>query len=129
MWAAKRRASWSAERPARWSTRRNAPRRAERRGADVDSAAPDASAPDVAVPVDDVLERAQLAQPDRAAGVQLLRRVADLGAHPELAPVGEARRGVDVDAGGIDATLERAGRRGAVGHDRLRVARAVRVDV
>ena len=60
------------------------------------------------VALDDVLERAQLAQADRAAGVQLLRRVADLGAHPELAAVGEARRGVDVDAGGVDAELERA---------------------
>ena len=45
---------------------------------------------------------------DRAARVQLLRRVADLGAHPELAAVGEARRGVDVHAGGVDAELEGA---------------------
>ena len=62
---------------------------------------------------------------DRPAGVQLLGRVADLGAHPELAAVGEARRGVDVDAGGVDAELE--GARGArvAGQDRLGVARAV----
>ena len=60
------------------------------------------------VALDQVLERAQLAQADRAAGVQLLRRVADLGAHAELAAVGEARRGVDVDAGRVDAALERA---------------------
>ena len=53
---------------------------------------------DLAVAVDDVLERRQLAQADRAAGVQLLGRVADLGAHPELEAVGEAGRGVDVDA-------------------------------
>ena len=54
------------------------------------------------------LIRAQLAQADRPAGVELLRRVADLGAHAELAAVGEARRGVDVDAGRVDAALERA---------------------
>src|SRR5271166_7187539 len=46
---------------------------------------------DVSVALDEVLERAQLAQSDGAARVQLLRGVADLGAHPELAPVGEAR--------------------------------------
>ena len=63
--------------------------------------------PDLAVALDQVLERAQLARADRPAGVQLLGRVADLGAHPELAAVGEARRGVDVHAGGVDAELER----------------------
>ena len=35
---------------------------------------------------------------DRPARVQLLGRVADLGAHPELEAVGEPGRGVDVDA-------------------------------
>ena len=72
--------------------------------------------------VQDVLGRGQLAQADRAAGVQLLGRVADLGAHPELEPVGEAGRGVDVDAGRVDAAGERVGGRlvGA-GDDRLRV--------
>ncbi len=63
---------------------------------------------DVARALDQVLERAQLAQADRAAGVELLGRVADLGAHPELAAVGEPGRGVDVHAGGVDAELERA---------------------
>ena len=67
-----------------------------------------ASSADVPVALDEVLERAQLAQADRPAGVQLLGRVADLGAHPELAAVGEARRGVDVHAGRVDAELERA---------------------
>ena len=70
-----------------------------------------ASRADVTRALDQVLERAQLAQPDRAAGVELLGRVADLGAHPELAAVGEARRRVDVHARGVDAELERAGRR------------------
>src|SRR5271167_3072859 len=36
---------------------------------------------DVSVAFDEVLDRAQLAQPDRPARVQLLRGVADLGAH------------------------------------------------
>ena len=58
------------------------------------------------VALDQVLERAQLAQPDRPASVELLGRVADLGAHPELVAVGEARRGVDVHTGGVDAELE-----------------------
>src|SRR5215217_264129 len=63
--------------------------------------------PDLARALDHVFERAQLAQPDRPARVQLLGRVADLGAHAELAAVGEARRRVDVDACGVDAALER----------------------
>src|SRR6476469_1641509 len=62
---------------------------------------------DVPVALDEVLERAQLAQPDRPARVKLLCRVADLGSHPELAAVGEAGGGVDVHAGGVDAELER----------------------
>ena len=66
---------------------------------------------------------------DRPAGVQLLGRVADLGAHPELAAVGEARRGVDVHAGGVDAELERPRGRGVARDDRLGVAGAVGVDV
>src|SRR4051794_22787386 len=76
----------------------------------------------------DVLERAQLAQPDRAARVELLRRVADLGAEAELAAVGEPRRGVDVDAGRVDAELE--GPRAVVGarDDRLGVPRPVAAD-
>ena len=86
--------------------------------------APGVSARTWPVALDQVLERAQLAQADRAARVQLLRRVADLGAHAELAAVGEARRGVDVDAGGVDAELERPRGRGVAGHDRLGVARS-----
>src|SRR5258706_9908105 len=85
--------------------------------------------PHVPVALHDVLERAQLAQADRPAGVQLLRRVADLGAHPELPAVGEARRGVDVDAGRVDAALERARRSRVAGDDRLGVTAAVAPDV
>src|SRR5215204_2914742 len=85
--------------------------------------------PDLARALDQVLDRAQLAQPDRPAGVELLGRVADLGAHAELAPVGEAGGGVDVDAGGVDPQLEGARGGGAAGHDRLGMAGAVAVDV
>src|ERR1039458_1742129 len=49
------------------------------------------SGTDVSVAFHQVLERAQLPQPDRPAHVQLLRRVADLRPHPELSPVGEPR--------------------------------------
>src|SRR4051812_34392169 len=53
---------------------------------------------DVPVALHEVLVRAQLAQADGAARVELVRGVADLRAHAELAAVGEAGRGVDVDA-------------------------------
>src|SRR3954447_15684513 len=71
---------------------------------------------DLAVAVDQIASRAQLAQADRPARVQLLRRVADLGAHPELAAVGEARGRVHVDASRVDAQLERP-RRAAIVRD------------
>ena len=92
-------------------------------------ARPPRSRADVPVALDQVLERAQLAQPDRPARVQLLRRVADLRAHPELAAVGEARRGVDVHAGRVDAELERARGGGVARDDRLGVPAAVARDV
>src|SRR3954451_20288850 len=88
-----------------------------------------ASGPDLAVALDQVLEGAQLARADRPAGMQLLRRVADLGAHPELAPVGEAGGGVDVDARRVHAELERPRGGRVAREDRLRVARPVRVNV
>src|SRR4051812_1790125 len=83
----------------------------------------------VPVALDDVLERAELAQRDRPARVELLRRVADLGAHAELAAVGEPGGRVDVHARRVHALLERAGGRRVGSHDRLGVARAVLVDV
>src|ERR671935_3122584 len=61
---------------------------------------------DLAGALDHVLEGGQLTDPDRAAGVQLLGRVADLRAHPEHAAVGEAGGGVDVDACRVDALGE-----------------------
>src|SRR6202020_2984548 len=87
------------------------------------------SGADVPVALDQVLERAQLAQPDRPARVELLGRVADLGPHAELAAVSEARRRVDVDAGGVDPELE--GARGARRRrdDGFGMAAAMGVDV
>src|SRR4051794_32715391 len=87
------------------------------------------SSADVPVAFDEVLERAQLAQPDRAAGVQLLGRVADLRPHPELAAVREAGRRVHVHARGVHTELERARGCRVEGDDRLRVAAAVAPDV
>src|SRR5215216_2876859 len=84
---------------------------------------------DLAGTFGDELVGGQLAQPDWATGVQLLRRVADLRAHPEHGAVGEARRGVDVDGSGVHAGRERLRRLDRLGHDRLRVPRAVAVDV
>src|SRR5215213_6946364 len=77
------------------------------------------SSANVPVALHEVLVRAQLAQPDRPPGVELLRRVADLGAHPELPAVGEPGRRVHVDARGIDSPLEGTGRVGGPGDDRL----------
>src|SRR3954453_2045061 len=58
--------------------------------------------PHLAGALDHVLERAELAHPDRAARVELLRRVADLRAHPEHAAVGETRRRVHIHGRGVD---------------------------
>src|SRR5438552_14957006 len=77
--------------------------------------------------VDHVLERRQLAQPDRAARVELLRGVPHLGAHAELRSVGEASGGVDVYASGVHRPGERRARLFIRGHDRLGVTRAVPV--
>src|SRR4051795_11397015 len=87
------------------------------------------SSADVPVAFDEVLERAQLAQPDRSPRVQLLRRVADLRAHPELPAVGEASRRVHIHARGVDTELERPRGSGVERHDRLGVTAAVTLDV
>src|SRR5271165_2973038 len=87
------------------------------------------SGADVPVTLDQVLERAQLPQADRSARVELLRGVADLGSHAELASVGEARGGVDVDAGGVHGELEGPRGSGVARDDRLGVPAAVARDV
>ena len=58
--------------------------------------------PDLPRALDHELVGGELARADRAARMQLLGRVADLGAHAEHAAVGEARGGVHVDAGRVD---------------------------
>src|SRR4029079_11649343 len=90
---------------------------------------PPALPADLARAVGQVLKLAELAQADRAASVQLLRRVADLGPHAELAAVGEAGRGVDVDAGRVDAELECPRRVDRARDDGLGMAGAVLADV
>src|SRR5271154_6253714 len=87
------------------------------------------SSADVPVPLDEVLEGAQLAQADRSARVQLLGRVSDLRAHPELAAVGEARGGVHIHAGRVHAELEGPGGSRVARDDRLGVSAAVAADV
>ena len=58
----------------------------------------------------DVFVTGQLLDPDRAAGVELVRRDADLGAHAELGAVGELRRGVVEHDRAVDAGQESLGR-------------------
>src|SRR5215211_9294661 len=91
-----------------------------------ETAAPSAH---LAVAAEDVLGGRQLAQAGWAASVQLLRRVADLGAHPELETIGEPRRRVDIDRRGIHRARERLGGLLRRRDDRLRVACAVAVDM
>src|ERR1700730_18740470 len=81
------------------------------------------------VALDEVLGRAQLAQSDRPARVQLLSGVTDLRPHPELATIGEARGGVHVHAGGVDTELEGAGGGGVARGDRLGVPAPVATGV
>src|SRR5579859_6316132 len=50
------------------------------------------SRPDVTGALHEVLVGAQLADPDRPAGVEFLGGVADLRPHPELAAIGEPGR-------------------------------------
>src|SRR5690348_2873336 len=79
--------------------------------------------------LDQVLERAELAQPDRPSCVELLGRIADLGAHAELAAVGEPSGRVDVHARGVHPELEGPRGFGVAGDDRLGMPRAPAVDV
>src|SRR3954469_19114745 len=74
--------------------------------------------PDLPAAVDDVLGRRQLAQPDRAAGMQLLGRVAYLPPHPELIAVRESRRRIDIDSGRIHPVRELLPDLLRAGHDR-----------
>ena len=87
------------------------------------------SPPHLPVAVDDVLHARQLAQPHRAAGVQLLGGDADLGPEAELAAVDEAGRGVDEHGGGVDLATEALGGAQVAGDDGLGVPRPEAGDV
>src|SRR5690606_27238662 len=85
--------------------------------------------PRLALAAHPVLVAGQLLRANRSAGVQLAGGDADLGAHAELATVGELRRGVVHHDAGIDLVQEAGGGRGVAGDDRLGVVGAVAVDV
>ena len=67
--------------------------------------------------------------PTGPARVHLAGGDADLGAHAELAAVGELGRGVVEDDGAVDLGEEAIGRRLVVGDDGVGVVRAVALDV
>ena len=87
------------------------------------------SGADRPVALHQIFEAGQLLGPHRAARVHLAGGDADLGAHAELAAVGELGRGVDQDDGAVDPGGEPLGRLGVGGDDGLGVARAVAGDV
>jgi hypothetical protein len=58
-----------------------------------------------------------------------LRRIDDLRAEAELGAVGELRAGVDVDDSRVHLVHEAHGRRVVLGHDGVRVAGGVALDV
>ena len=78
---------------------------------------------------DDIFIGAHFAQPHRAAGVQLLRGDAHFAAEAELAAVGEAGGGVDVDRGAVHVLHKVSLRGGVARDDGVAVAGGVRRDV
>src|SRR3954447_26618165 len=87
------------------------------------------SCADLAVALDDVLHGRQLAQPHRAAGVQLLGADADLGPEAELLAVHEASGRVHEHGGGVDLAGEALGGAQVPGQDGFAVASAGTGDV
>ena len=85
--------------------------------------------PDLPVARDDVFVGRQFGKAHRTAGVELLGRDSHLGAEAELAAVGEGRRDVDVDAGGVHGACELRGGLFVLGDDGFAVARRVAGDV
>ena len=76
-----------------------------------------------------ILERAELLEPDRPAGVHAPGGDADLGAEAELSAVGELGRGVVQDDRRIDLLQEPLGHGPVLGHNAVGVMRAVGLDV
>src|SRR5471032_2865518 len=77
----------------------------------------------------DVLLAGQAFQTDRAAGVQLISRNADLGTQSVFETIGEAGRGVDHHRTGVDLGHEAPGLPLMFGNDGVAVVRAIVVDV
>src|SRR4051794_9359414 len=77
----------------------------------------------------DVLGRGHLRESERSACMELLGGDADLRTEAELAPVGEARGGVDHPRGRVHGCAEPPSRGLGTRHDRLGVARGVPPDV
>jgi hypothetical protein len=80
-------------------------------------------------PAHAVFERCQLLDANRPARMHLAGGDADLGAHAELAAVGELGRGVVQQDGRVDLVEEPLDRRGVLGDDRLGVVRRVGFDM
>src|ERR1019366_8980901 len=87
------------------------------------------SVPHLAVANSEPLVAGQFLQAHRAARADLVSADADLGAHAELAAVGEAGRGVPINRGGIHLAEELPRSRLIPRHDAVGVRRAVMVDV
>src|SRR5438094_8076935 len=79
----------------------------------------------LAVAADEVFVGGQFGGADRPTRRQPLGRDADLGAHAELAAIGELGRGVDQHDGAVDLAQKAFGGRLVLGHDRVGVVRAV----
>src|SRR5690606_16703447 len=87
------------------------------------------SGADLAAAAHDVLVARELGRADRPARVDLARRDADLGAHAELAAVGELRRSVVHEDRAVELVEETRGGRVVRRHDRVRVRGAVAANV
>src|SRR5260221_11561005 len=84
---------------------------------------------DLAAPFEEPAVGEEAVDPDRAARVKLLRADPDLGAEAEAEAVREARARVVKDARGVDLGHEALRRGIVVGDDRVRMTRAVALDV
>src|SRR5581483_2323156 len=82
----------------------------------------------LAAALDEILVDRQFAQPHWAARMETVGRDPGFGTEAELAAVGEARRGVDVNRGRIDLALEARGGILVGGDDRVGKAGAMARD-
>src|SRR5262249_7274530 len=89
----------------------------------------EASRPDLPRTAHAIFEAGQLLDADRTARVKTASGDADLRAKPDLAAVGELRRGVVQHDRGIALAQELPRRGGILAHDRIGVVRAVMLDM